>query len=96
MVESSLSSSLKEIKVRHNDNNFSIKFDSSPSNLSLEIIFPFLLSTEQLSQTLYSLYNKLFYLFNYLDYKIKFVSLPDISENTLRDYLNFLYLNPFL
>ena len=36
----------------------------SPSTLSLEIIFPHYLEAEELGKIFYSLYNKLFYLFN--------------------------------
>ena len=73
-----------------------IELTASSSTLSLEIILPHYLEAEELGKIFYSLYNKLFYLFNYLEYQIKFTSFPEINEAKLQNYLVFLYLNPFL
>jgi hypothetical protein len=73
-----------------------IELAAFPSTFSLEIIFPHYLEAEELGKIFYSLYNKLFYLFNYLEYQIKFTSFPEIIEAILQNYLVFLYLNPFL
>jgi len=73
-----------------------IELMASPSILSLEIIFPYYLEAEELGKIFYSLYNKLFYLFNYLEYQVKFTSFPEINEAKLQNYLVFLYFNPFL
>jgi len=73
-----------------------IELAAFPSTFSLEIIFPHYLEAEELGKIFYSLYNKLFYLFNYLEYRVKFISFSEINEAKLQNYLVFLYLNPFL
>lgn len=69
-----------------------------PDSSSLEVILPFSESwLENCGKILYSLYNKLGYLFSYLDYEIKIQNLPkEITKDMLFQYLNFLFLNPFL
>ena len=63
---------------------FSVKIDSKhynfqekeveliafPESLVLEITASSFLKTEELEKTFYSLYNKLFYLFDYLNYQL--------------------------
>src|SRR4051812_36311818 len=73
-----------------------IELVSFPDTLSLEIASFSYLEIEELEKIFYSLYNKLFYLFNYLDYRVKFSSFPEIDKSKLQIYLNFLYFNPFL
>ena len=73
-----------------------IRLVSISHSFYLEIILPSFLKIEELSKILYLLYNRLFYLFNYLDYRIKFSNLPKMEKTTLHNYLIFLYFNPFL
>ena len=51
---------------------------------------------ERLEKILFLLYQNLLYLFNYLDYQIKFQTDPESEENSLKKYLDLLYFNPFL
>src|SRR5436190_17623026 len=72
-----------------------IKLVSIPNSLYLEIISPSFFEIEELSKIFYLLYNKLFYLFNYLDYRVKFSNLPKIEKNLFNKYLIFFYFNLF-
>ena len=73
-----------------------LEIDTSTSNC-LAIIASDLLSTEALSSLLYSIYNKLNYLFDYLDYRIV-IREPNlvINKNTLQEYFSLLCSIPFL
>src|SRR3954453_10299598 len=85
-------------KIESNYHNFQekeVELVAFPNSLLLEVKASSLLKIEELNKTFYSLYNKLFYLFNYLDYQVKFISL-EINKIDLQDYLKFLYFNPFL
>ena len=85
---------LNELDLDHKEQKN--KLVSIPDSLYLEIISPAFFEIEELSKIFYLLYNKLFYLFNYLDYRIKFSNLPKIEKNLLHNYFIFLYFNPFL
>ena len=63
----------------------------------LEIVTYHLLAVETLSQLLYSIYNKLYYLFDYLEYRIvvREVSVA-IDKNTIQKYFSFVCSTPFL
>ena len=80
----------------HETKDEKIELVVSPDNFSVEIVSPCCLEVKELGEIFYLLYNKLFYLFNYLNYRVKFSSFPEIDETSLQNYLNFLYLNPFL
>ncbi|RHZ36056.1 PolC-type DNA polymerase III [endosymbiont GvMRE of Glomus versiforme] len=73
-----------------------IEFITFPATLSLEIVAPSYLEIKELEKIFYLLYNKLFYLFNYLDYQVKFAAFSEINETKLKSYFSFLYFNPFL
>src|SRR3954447_19810643 len=89
-----LSTELNKLNLNHKD--WKIELVSIPHSLYLEISLPAFFEVEELSKILYFFYNKLFYLFNYLDYRIKFSNLPKMEKSILHDYLVFLYFNPFL
>ena len=80
----------------HETKDEKIELVGSPDTFSLEIVSPYCLEVKELGKIFYSLYNKLFYLFNYLNYQVNFSSFPEINETNLQNYLNFLYFNPFL
>ena len=85
---------LNKLNLNHKDQR--VELVSVPYSLCLEISLPAFLEVEELSKILYLLYNRLFYLFNYLDYRIKFSNFPKIERTILHNYLVFLYFNPFL
>ncbi|CAI2167672.1 18440_t:CDS:10 [Funneliformis geosporum] len=76
-----------EIKV---ENNFS-------TSGCWEITVPSLLSAETLGKLLYSIYNKLNYLFDFLDFQIRFKE-PNlvINEDTIKEYFSLICTTPFL
>ena len=96
--QSNKSEKIKLTNLLDDQINFPVEFSTSATSLSLEISLPFNeFFLESCGKILYSLYNKLGYLFSYLDYQIKFQNLPkEIDENIVSEYLNFLILNPFL
>jgi len=62
----------------------------------LEIVAPHLPKTETISKLLYSIYNKLNYLFDYLDYQIMIQESTTIDKNIIKDYFSFVLSTPFL
>ena len=72
------------------DLNFSLPF-------GLEILFPSLLPAEALGKLLYSIHNKLNYLFDYLDYHIV-IKEPSskIYKSTIEEYFSLVCSTPFL
>src|SRR5215216_786634 len=75
--------------------NKEVELAAFPEALILEINASSFLKIENLGRTFYSLYNELFYLFNYLDYQVKFPSF-EMNKTELQNYFKFLYFNPFL
>jgi len=75
---------LKELEI-----NFSI-----PNGL--EIIAPRLPAAETISKLLYLIYNKLNYLFDYLDYQVVVRESVAIDKNTIQEYFSFIIRTPFL
>src|SRR2546421_11887924 len=83
-------------ELNPNNQEQKIKLVSIPHSLYLEIVSSSFFKIEELSKIFYLLYNKLFYLFNYLDYRVKFSNLPKTEKSLLHNYLIFLHFNPFL
>jgi hypothetical protein len=79
----------------HNFQEKEIRLASFPDSLTLEINANSFLKTKELSRIFYSFYNELLYLFNYLNYQVKF-PLFEINKTELQDYFELLYLSPFL
>ena len=70
---------------------------NSPTPNCLEITTPHLLSAEVLGKLLYLIYNKLNYLFDYLDYRIAVQETnSEITKNTIQEYFSLLGSSPFL
>jgi len=63
---------------------------------TLQITFAKLPSAENLGNFFYFLYNKLNYLFNYLDYSIKTSALEKLSFADIQNYIQLIYCTPFL
>lgn len=88
----SLNEIVKEIDI--NDlKGLEINF-STPSYL--EIIVPRLPAAGIISRLLYLIYNKLNYLFDYLDYRVVVQENTTIDKNTIREYFSFVIATPFL
>ena len=67
------------------------------SPTKLEIITPHLFPAEIIGKLLYAIYNKLNYLFSYLDFQVKTREInTEINENSIQDYLSFIFATPFL
>ena len=65
--------------------------------IKLEITAPHLFPAKIIGKLLYAIYNKLNYLFSYLDFQVKTREVnAETNENTIRDYLSFLFATPFL
>jgi len=67
---------------------------STPNHL--EIIAPRLPTAETISKILYLIYNKLNYLFDYLDYQIVIQETTTVDKNIIKDYFSFVLSTPFL
>lgn len=90
--------SIFPVKIESNYHNFQekeVELAALSGSLALEINASSFLKIEELSKTLYSLYNELFYLFNYLNCQVKFPSF-EINKDDLQNYFKFIYFNPFL
>jgi len=62
----------------------------------LEIVAPRLPAVRTISKLLYLAYNKLNYLFDYLDYQVVVRENIAIDENSLKEYFSFICSTPFL
>jgi hypothetical protein len=67
---------------------------SAPNNL--EIIFPHLPTAGTIGKLLYLIYNKLNYLFNYLEYQVIIKENVAVDKNTIQEYFSFVIETPFL
>ena len=67
---------------------------STPNHL--EIIAPRLPTAETISKILYLIYNKLNYLFDYLDYQIVIQETTAVDKNRIKEYFSFICATPFL
>jgi len=63
---------------------------------SLEIIAPRLPTVGTIGRLLYSIYNKLNYLFDYLEYRVVVQESAAIDKNTIQEYFSFAIETPFL
>ena len=61
----------------------------------LEIIVPHLPVAEMISKLFYLIYNKLNYLFDYLDYRVVVQENLTIDKNGLKEYFSFVCSTPF-
>ena len=62
----------------------------------LEIVAPRLPTTEAIGKLLYSIYNKLNYFFDYLDYQVVIRETTAINKNRIKEYFSFICATPFL
>ena len=62
----------------------------------LEIVAPHLPTVGTISKLFYLIYNKLNYLFDYLDYQVVVRESIAINENILKEYFSFICSTPFL
>jgi DNA polymerase III subunit alpha, Gram-positive type len=70
---------------------------SALTPLGLQIITPQLLPAQTVGRLLYALFNKLCYLFDYLDYQIKVQEKTStIGKEILQEYLILIFSTPFL
>jgi DNA polymerase-3 subunit alpha (Gram-positive type) len=90
-----LPKSLKELELENNDEFKDFSFNFSDNNC-LEINVPLLPKANIISNFLYLLFNKLTYLFNFLDYQIVVQKNTPIDKITLKEYFSFLFSTPFL
>ncbi|WNE40930.1 MAG: DNA polymerase III PolC-type [Mycoplasmataceae bacterium] len=86
---------LKEFELEKNDEFRELSFNYSVPN-HLEIITPNLPKVKAISELLYSIFNRLNYLFNFLDYQITVQKNSTIDKKTLQDYFSFIFSTPFL
>ncbi|CAG8559830.1 7855_t:CDS:1, partial [Cetraspora pellucida] len=62
----------------------------------LEIVAPQLLPATKISQLLYVIYDKLNYLFGYLDYQVVTQEKAVVDKTDFKEYFSFLCDAPFL
>ena len=62
----------------------------------LEIVSPHLPAVETISKLLYLIYNKLNYLFDYLDCQVVVKENMTIDKSTIQEYFSFIIGTPFL
>jgi len=89
---------LKELEIENeidiNDlKGLEINF-SAPNRL--EIIASHLPTVGTIGKLLYSIYNKLNYLFDYLEYRVVVQEGVAIDKNTIQEYFSFAIETPFL
>ena len=88
---------LKELEIEEMDKDLGTATFAFSPPLGLEITTSDFLSAKSLGKLFYLLYNKLNYLFDYLDYQIKVQENgSEISKNTIREYLSLICSTPFL
>ena len=62
----------------------------------LEITVSHLPTAETVGKLFYLIYNKLNYLFDYLDYRVVVQENTAIDKNSLKEYFSFIFSTPFL
>ena len=88
---------LRELEIEKNDKELGgLEFNFSLP-CSLEITVSRLISAEAVGKILYSIYNKLNYLLDYLDYQIKVKENNlEFSKKTIHEYFSLICSTPFL
>ena len=88
---------LKELEIEEMDKDLGRATFAFSAPLGLEITTSDFLSAKSLGKLFYLLYNKLNYLFDYLDYHVKVAKeISEVSKNTVQEYFFLICSTPFL